>query len=441
MNREENRDLKRTVFTLSAVATIALSSFSPWPGISHASASKLTELQQQKEQIDQKKSGVDSKIHESNKEIANIQNEKQALEAEMKRIDLAIGDTNTKIVEKSQQIGAKKAEIDQLQNEIQVITERINKRNELLKDRARSFQENGGRISYLEVLMGAQTFGDFIDRIEAVATILEADQDILRQHRQDKQLLEEKQKQVEADLAQLERMRQELKAINEQLNAQKAEKDRIMADLQQKEETIHAEKLELEEQAQLLAAQGAAIQKAMELEKQRLAAIAEQQRQAAARTASSSASGTSAGGGSGSAPTVSQTISNGIWTKPAVGTLTSGLGQRWGEFHAGIDIANSQSVPIWAAADGVVIRSYYSSSYGNVIFMSHYFNGQVYTTVYAHMSSRLVGEGAVVKKGQTIGYMGNTGYSTGQHLHFELHVGEWNAAKSNAVNPLNYFSL
>ena len=88
-----------------------------------------------------------------------------------------------------------------------------------------------------------------------------------------------------------------------------------------------------------------------------------------------------------------------------------------------------------AAADGVVNRSYTSSSYGNAIMISHSINGQTYTTVYAHLSSRSVGNMQAVSKGQVIGYMGNTGDSFGQHLHFELHRGAWNAAKSNAINP------
>ncbi len=67
--------------------------------------------------------------------------------------------------------------------------------------------------------------------------------------------------------------------------------------------------------------------------------------------------------------------------------------------------------------------------------IAHSINGQTYTTVYAHLSSRSVGDGAVVSKGQQIGLMGNTGDSYGQHLHFELHRGPWNAAKSNAINP------
>lgn len=424
--------MKRSIYTLSIAATLALTSFVPGVGVEIATASKLSDLNSQKDQINQQKSGVNSEISEANQEINSIQNEQADLQSEMKRIDYAIGDTNTKMNQKSQEIKDKKVEIEQLQGEIKQITERINKRNELLKDRARSFQENGGRATYLDVLMGAQSFGDFIDRVGALATILEADQDILRQHKQDKQLLEEKQKQVESDLASLEKMLQELEAMSKQLAGQKAEKDKVMSSLEEKEDHLFAEKLELEEQASILAAQQSAIQRAIKLEEQRIAAEA-----AAAAAGQNGSSNGGGSGGGGSAPAVS----SGYWTRPAAGTLTSGLGMRWGEYHAGIDIANRVSVPILAAADGVVIRSYYSNSYGNCIFVSHYYNGQVYTTVYAHMSSRVVGEGAVVKKGQTIGYMGNTGYSTGQHLHFELHVGEWNAQKSNAVNPLNYIPM
>jgi len=72
------------------------------------------------------------------------------------------------------------------------------------------------------------------------------------------------------------------------------------------------------------------------------------------------------------------------------------------------------------------------------LLVSHYLNGKVYTTVYAHMETRLVGNGQTVRKGQQIGIMGNTGQSTGQHLHFEIHEGPWNASKSNAVDPMRY---
>jgi murein DD-endopeptidase MepM/ murein hydrolase activator NlpD len=279
--------------------------------------------------------------------------------------------------------------------------------------------------------MGAQSFSDFIDRFSAVATIMEADQDILRKHTEDKELLEKKKVEVESKLANLVKMRKELETLKASLNEKKVEQNKLLAKLEVQEEEIHDHKLAAEEQASILAAQESAIKKAIQMEQQRIVEEEERRRREAEQNKGNN------GGSNHSAPP----ISDGSFTKPAQGTFTSGFGHRWGRFHYGIDIANRSDVPIVAAANGVVIQSYYSNSYGNVIFIAHSINGQIFTSVYAHMSSRHVGEGAVVSKGQQIGIMGNTGDSQGQHLHFELHRGPWNDAKSNAVNPVNYVPI
>ncbi|QEL77770.1 peptidase M24 [Bacillus sp. JAS24-2] len=123
---------------------------------------------------------------------------------------------------------------------------------------------------------------------------------------------------------------------------------------------------------------------------------------------------------------------------PAQGRISSTFDIRWEQMHYGIDIAAPGNVSIQAAAAGKVVKSYYSASYGNVVFIAHQINGKLYTTVYAHMKDRTVQAGDQVQTGQLIGHMGNTGHSYGQHLHFELHNGEWNFEKTNAVNPLPY---
>lgn len=109
-------------------------------------------------------------------------------------------------------------------------------------------------------------------------------------------------------------------------------------------------------------------------------------------------------------------------------------------FHSGLDIAQSGSHPIYAAASGTVVRSDAWGTYGEVIMIEHRIKDVKYTTVYAHMrqGTRGYNKGDKVKQGAVIGYMGSTGRSTGQHLHFELHIGEWNSARSNAVDPLDY---
>lgn len=121
------------------------------------------------------------------------------------------------------------------------------------------------------------------------------------------------------------------------------------------------------------------------------------------------------------------------WLWPAEGVVSDHFGTRGGA-HKGVDIAGPLHTNIVAVSDGIVSKSYFSNSYGNVVFIQHTNEG--YETVYAHLNKRFVNEGQVVKQGQTIGEMGNTGRSRGVHLHFEVHHNNWSANKENAINPL-----
>lgn len=436
-----------------------------------AYAESLSDLQQKKESIQEKRSGVESNISDTEKKIDNLHDKQLTAEEQIAAIEAKIAESTKKIDAKNAEITQTKKEIEALKEEIKVLKERIAKRNEVLKERARSFQETGGDVNYLEVLFGSSSFGDLIDRVGAVATIAEADRDILKQHELDKKDLEEKQTAVEKKLASLEVAKAELLEIQKQQKQQKQEKAALVKKLKQQTKKHEDEKMGLEEEKANLAAQETAIKSAINLEQNRLAeleaarkkAAAEAKKraeQAAAQAASqaasqaaeskkqSSSSGASAKSSSSSpSPSSSQSSSNvsqvpavssGTFTRPSAGYVSSTMGERWNKQHAGIDIAASGTVPVVAAADGVVSRSYFSSTYGNVIFVTHSISGQQWTTVYAHLSSRQASTGSVVAKGQQIGIMGNTGHSYGQHLHFELHKGAWNYSKSNAVNPLNY---
>ncbi|HWO77267.1 MAG TPA: peptidoglycan DD-metalloendopeptidase family protein [Bacillus sp. (in: firmicutes)] len=389
-----------------------------------AEANTINDLENKKNAISKERSGVSSEIEEKNAEISSLQAQQDKLKQEVEELDTKIAETNTQIHEKDQEINRKKEEISILQAEIRELTETIEKRNELLKERARAFQRSGGSLSYLDVLLGANSFGEFISRVSAVSTIMDADKQLIKEQEEDLAKLEKLQKQQEEELAKLETLRQELEKMKATLDAQRKEKDALMEELRKQQANIENEVMDLKEQEELLAAQEAAMAKAIELEKARLAEL-ERQRKAAQQS----------GGGSYPADT------GGTFMVPAAGYVSSEFGPRWGDFHYGLDIAKGGHVPVVAAADGVVIRSYYSPSYGNAIFISHSINGQIFTTVYAHLNSRSVGEGEVVTRGQQIGVMGNTGMSYGQHLHFEIHEGPWNANKTNAVNPRKYLSF
>ena len=108
-----------------------------------------------------------------------------------------------------------------------------------------------------------------------------------------------------------------------------------------------------------------------------------------------------------------------MFVMPTDGVWTSGFGYRWGALHAGIDIANSIGTPILAASDGVVISAGPYAGYGNMVKLRHS-DGTV--TLYGHCSSILVDIGQRVWAGDQIAKMGNTGNSTGPHLHFEVHL-------------------
>ena len=122
-------------------------------------------------------------------------------------------------------------------------------------------------------------------------------------------------------------------------------------------------------------------------------------------------------------------IGTGTFSNPTRGTLTSRFGSRWGRMHEGIDIAAKIGTPVNAADGGKVIFSGTSGAYGKLVKIDH---GGGFVTYYAHNSKLLVSKGDKVFKGQKIAESGNTGRSTGPHLHFEVRK------NGKPVNPLSY---
>ncbi len=419
--------MKRKLLILGIGAIICFGSLLPPVANTAHAVGTNKQLEDKKKDLQNKRSNVQSEIKETKNEIQEI-NEKQAVtKAEIKRLDFLVAETNQQIREKEAQIEEANEEIERLQAEIEALKEQIKKRDTLLKERVRTIQENGGVINYIDVLLGAQSFGDFVSRVSAVTTFLEADRDLIRKHQEDKASLDNKEAEAQAKLTALNEKKAELEELLRKSEQQSKEKDNLLKIYNEQEKEKQEELNKFEDEAGILADQI----KAAELE---IKAWEKKQRELEAARKRQAANGKV-----GAIPT----ITNGTFMNPTTGSLTSHFGKRWGAFHSGIDIGKNGrtgSIPVVAAAEGTVIRASYDRSYGNVVMITHMIDGKVMTTVYAHLESYSVSNLQRVEKGQPLGYMGNTGNSTGPHLHFEIHNGAWNGSRTNAINPLKYVS-
>ena len=126
-------------------------------------------------------------------------------------------------------------------------------------------------------------------------------------------------------------------------------------------------------------------------------------------------------------PIQGESASGFVW--PVNGPVVSGYGMRWGQLHAGIDIAVPAGTPILAAASGTVVLAAVMGGYGNYTCIDH---GGGVSTCYAHQSSYAVSSGQSVGQGQVIGSVGCTGHCFGDHLHFEVRV------NGSPVDPMGY---
>lgn len=431
---------KNSLKTLAAASALFLFIQTP-----SAYATNLSDLKDQKSQIESKKDGLNSSINnKSNAITANEEKQQQILD-QIQSLNAEIEKTNNNIKNVMAEIHSANEEIKTLENSIAELLRKIEERDVLLEERARAIQASG-TVSYLDVLLSSSSFVDFIDRFSAVNSLMEADRQIIHEQKEDKQKLEEQKQVLESKRQKLEDKKAELDRLKASLDGQKAEKNKLVDQLEKEQEKLKSEKVLLEkEYSEALEISDELQQKIID-EQKRLAEIARQQeekRKAAAAAAAANAGKNNNGGGSSNVVHAPQ--SNGTWIKPTNGRLTSPYGWRnigaGPEFHYGVDLANSTGTPIWAAADGVVSYAAPLSSYGNAVIITHSIDGQIYATVYAHLNSINVSVGAEVSQGQQIATMGSTGRSTGPHLHFEVHNGPWQGQSVGSVNPLKYIPL
>ncbi|MBP2239570.1 peptidoglycan hydrolase CwlO-like protein [Cytobacillus eiseniae] len=233
--------MKKQLVILNTTIMLGLGSTIAIPSVSADS------LQNQKSTIQKERQGVQSNLSKAEQELTAILEEMAKLDAQVKRIDQAILDNNNLIVKTETDIVSINNEIEVLKKEKAVIQERIDKRSEILKVRAVSYQENGSSsMGYVEVLLGSTSFGDFIERVGAVTKIVQADQEILAEHEADKKILEENQAAIEQKLTDLQDKKVELEGMQALMEEQKIQNVDLKTELESKENEIVALKNSLQ---------------------------------------------------------------------------------------------------------------------------------------------------------------------------------------------------
>lgn len=198
-----------------------------------------------------------SSIQQVEQNITKTENKLNKVEKQIKRLEEAIKDNEATLKKTKKDIKSTKKEITQLNEDIDKLNERIENRTEILKNRAQSLQESGGVISYIDVIMGSESFGDFIDRVSAVTEIAKADSDLLEQHEKDKAELEKKQNSVKEKLTKLTDMKTELEEMKDIIVEQKKENQKLKKKLKQEQKENYNKKAQLEEQAKKAKAKAA----------------------------------------------------------------------------------------------------------------------------------------------------------------------------------------
>lgn len=185
-------------------------------------------------------------IQQANENIKRVDNELSQLEKQIQRVDEAMSDNNKMIAQTEKDIKNTKTQVKELEKEISELNKSIEKRKDILAKRAVAYQESGGSVDYVEVLFGAESFGDFIDRVYAVAQIATADKELIDQFEEDKATLEKKCTSVNEKLEELESMKTELDGMKTLIQKQKEENDNLKAQLVKEKQSNINKKNELQ---------------------------------------------------------------------------------------------------------------------------------------------------------------------------------------------------
>ncbi|MDQ3730194.1 MAG: peptidoglycan DD-metalloendopeptidase family protein [Actinomycetota bacterium] len=381
MNRPEKKRRAR----IRAVATLAIAVSLTGTALGQDLEAERSQKQAELEHVKERGKVLSTEISEYSAEIERLAGEVAVLRNREAIVAEELRQTEAQLVLERQHLEDLR---DRLGRSLDVLSDR-------LVDIYKSDQPDA-----LTVILDSDGFEDLVSRYDYLSRVQDQDASIVSRVRSLRNESEETVRQVrtardsiESKKAELERTRSQLEARETELDVARDQKEASLGDVRASEKRLEGDISDLSAQI-------------------------EKQLQAEASTTTSDPL---------PAGPVLDTGGQMIW--PVDGALTSPFGPRWGRLHAGIDIAAPSGTPIRAAQSGNVTLAEYYGGYGNYTCIDH---GGGLSTCYAHQVRLGTTEGATVKQGEVMGYVGNTGASFGDHLHFEVRV------NGTPVDPMGY---
>lgn len=347
--------------------------------------------------LDNELQDVQGQIDESRSTQASWQAIITDIAEKLKAIQAELDEATRKLQAIKKEQDQVNLQIKQLQEEIQKAEVQLRARQAILNKRVRVIYMHG-QLSYIEVILGANSFSDFANRLELLKRIIRSDFNLIQEIQQRKAAIEAKKVEIEKEKARLDELASEAQKVQDEVKAKKAEQQRVLAHARTQQDA------------------------AKQMEADLIARSNEIRQMIQSRMQQNSGSDQIVHG-------------NGTFIWPCNGPITSPFGYRthpiFGTtiYHSGIDIGVDYNTPIHAADGGTVILAGWCGGYGNAVIIDH---GNGLQTLYGHNTSVAVSEGQTVSQGQVIAYSGSTGYSTGPHCHFEVR------RNGEAVDPMGY---
>ena len=380
-----------------------------------AQAASKTQLKNRLAELKQARADADAAVK-------SLTGQSEKYSEKIAALDYQVQTTQAEISATEEVIDVLDNDIEEKTTELQKTEQTLEEKEDLFATRIRVMYENGD-TSYMDVLLSSDNFSDMLSNMEIVSQIMDYDKGVVAEYTALKESIAAQKADLEDTRAEKQDYAEDLKSSKRKLENQKSEyqtlKRKVDQDIDLKK--AEAERM-LNEQESINA----------EIER-----ISREEAEAARRAAAAAAKKTSSSASTYSGGAAKVYTGDLTWPCPQYKRVSDSFGWRTHpisgtrKFHKGTDISANKGAPVLAAKSGTVVKSYFSSSYGNYIVVSH---GGGLMTAYAHMTRRMASVGDSVSAGQQIGTVGSTGNSTGPHLHFEVYV------NGSAVNALNYFN-